>query len=1286
MRDGTPSSTSRASLSNRIADVRSAEPGPGVGREDGLDDAGTAFFLRDSGIQFVDLSLNLSLARLVGMRFLEEAAPIDADDGGQGIARVIHRVRLEDDVIQHPADGRPVPWSQTYAISGEEAVACFAGAWLPLPLLRVIEADEHAPEVFDHGPTNWARVFMGVPGERDTIPLTLAIDTAVLSAFSGGRAVPELAPCIDDVEEGTRFRLARDADDVAGFASDEWVERWTRAQIDAAFRRAGFDAAEEAEARPGELWHIGAYLTLLEVLGQGLNLPDVRLVSRAVDPAPVPTDLTIDLGHSRTHAVLMRAGSAPAGSAQMLVERGGVRPQGPHSADASTASDGHINPAVWPVRLRNVVHPLRPRPAVFDSAVAFTKNDMGDSAASRMSGRAQAFDWPSLVALGPRAVALQLSSGPQSVRCGLSAPLRYLWDKSPVSADWQAGVDGGDPAAPRMRTVSGALMTLLTNSGELVGADADGAGTQAPAVRPRFSRCSITTLVLAEIILQAIAQLTPPGEATPLKEADRSRPPSEPARSPAGGQDGEIAAGMGLARRLDGTPAVPGLRSITVQVGADLLPDELSQLMARARDAVDLVWSALRWDAPDVAPFDKPAIHFGRSNADTGQDAYFAGLLDGRYGGMVPQFLQGRGRVRAESSFAPAVRLGVLHVGGGATQLRITTHWSNTGDELLSREDFSGGLRWGGDDIVERIARELMAPQVFDAGLSDEAARAVAEDPSEPAADGRDTAAPDLVHRTRLSWYLAVAALRWAAFSGTVSGPLTRTARMADLLDLLAGAPGDTSGGRAVLLPDAVPALAPLEDARIVLDRAAISAIVSASSRQTLRPVLNALYEFECDDIVMSGWISRLPELRAAVVASMGARADRVLELDDMAGRLFSSRFVSDGELADHAGLREAALAIAGHHTVQPLVPDDGAEEAIAAAPLSTGDKEAAARGGPERGLRGLWGRASSPAGARGPRTSDAEVASEVTVEIMSPRGTAPMAPNALTSSGGASGAFSSTPLPSSADGHGLFAIYPRRPIHRWVEPGSGGDAAARKRSGFFMRPPDALGGLSNTRRESLAFELGQGAATARATPVPPGANLSGDPGGDGGYQTWSFQCDLPAMLEFASVLSHEWPTSPAYLLQFRARSNLGAVRLPLTITIQTSHQAGSDVQYRVTEARDANDVAIPPETLELRLQTLTDRRGFWLDTGVWPPGVHAASHAGSASAGPAAVAAATQLQPGAPLGSSPWFGNGGGGSGAPGSAQAWRSMGTDTRQHGDDATGPGTLTGFGGHSMGPAE
>ncbi|MEM1372422.1 MAG: virulence factor SrfB, partial [Pseudomonadota bacterium] len=102
-------------------------------------------------------------------------------------------------------------------------------------------------------------------------------------------------------------------------------------------------------------------------------------------------------------------------------------------------------------------------------------------------------------------------------------------------------------------------------------------------------------------------------------------------------------------------------------------------------------------------------------------------------------------------------------------------------------------------------------------------------------------------------------------------------------------------------------------------------------------------------------------------------------------------------------------------------------------------------------------------------------------------------------------------------------------------------------------------------------------------------------------FQTWSFQCDLPAVLEFASVLSHEWPTSPAYLLQFKARSNLGAVRLPVTITIQTSHHLDENVQYRITEAKDANDVIIPPETLELRLQTLPDRRGYWLDTGQLP-------------------------------------------------------------------------------------
>ncbi|MEM8626753.1 MAG: virulence factor SrfB, partial [Pseudomonadota bacterium] len=226
--------------------------------------------VRDSGIQLLDLTVNAGMARLVALRFLEELAQ---SDDGESAERVLHRVRLEDDVIAHPVDGRPVPWSQTYAIAGGQAMAHFAKAWLPLPILRVTGTDQRGFAEYDQGPGNWARVFVGPETPDALIRVTVAIDTSVLTAFGQGRAVPELAPTIDDVEDGAVFRVAYDADDVAGFVSEEWVEAWARAHLarSGAFRR-GEDGA------PGELWHVAAYLTFLETLGRGLELPDIMLI------------------------------------------------------------------------------------------------------------------------------------------------------------------------------------------------------------------------------------------------------------------------------------------------------------------------------------------------------------------------------------------------------------------------------------------------------------------------------------------------------------------------------------------------------------------------------------------------------------------------------------------------------------------------------------------------------------------------------------------------------------------------------------------------------------------------------------------------------------------------------------------------------------------------------------------------------------------------------------------------------------------------------------------------
>ncbi|MEL6748081.1 MAG: virulence factor SrfB, partial [Pseudomonadota bacterium] len=458
------------------------------------------------------------------------------------------------------------------------------------------------------------------------------------------------------------------------------------------------------------------------------------------------------------------------------------------------------------------------------------------------------------------------------------------------------------------------------------------------------------------------------------------------------------------------------------------------------------------------------------------------------------------------------------------------------------------------------------------------------------AGDGEAPADADAagdVHRARLVWNLAIAALRWSALgSGACAGApsnRTRTAKVGELLALLGG--GDAQLAKLLV---SAPALARYADAVLRLDDSELSQVITTATEAALRPVFNALYEFECDDVLLTGWVARLPAVRSRVASAMGGRPDRVLSFDHDTATLPFGPPLPTAPIADHAGLQESALAITRPFIAEPLMP--------------TAETQA-----PVRAADGTMRRFAEDSAVTGP-----------------------------------------------------FVLKPRARSEEWIEE-AGSGRSNRKRAGFFMRPQAARALGLNTNRENLAFELGQGEArgglgamsqmsgagrsaagargarglsgtgqgAGRGGKAGAGASgfgkngaagngfssgrdgsagsgagmMSRGPGDDpsSGFQTWSFQCDLPAVLEFASVLSHEWPTSPAYLLQFKARSNLGAVRLPVTITIQTSHHLDENVQYRITEAKDANDVIIPPETLELRLQTLPDRRGYWLDTGQLP-------------------------------------------------------------------------------------
>src|SRR5690606_27522731 len=125
---------------------------------------------------------------------------------------VLHALELDGTTLFHPVTGRPLTLDSTTFMSGQQGLAPFLGAWLPVPVLRVASEPRGTGETrasVETGPSNWARAIVTrKAGGRETpagISIVLAFDTSI-SAVATSQGRLDVAPTVDDVARQRTFR------------------------------------------------------------------------------------------------------------------------------------------------------------------------------------------------------------------------------------------------------------------------------------------------------------------------------------------------------------------------------------------------------------------------------------------------------------------------------------------------------------------------------------------------------------------------------------------------------------------------------------------------------------------------------------------------------------------------------------------------------------------------------------------------------------------------------------------------------------------------------------------------------------------------------------------------------------------------------------------------------------------------------------------------------------------------------------------------------------------------
>ncbi|WP_116132932.1 virulence factor SrfB [Tropicimonas sp. IMCC34043] len=625
-----------------------------------------------SGIQMLDFGFSVDDIDLKPSKFVERTT---GEVGGEVERTLLPYTGDEefDDKIEEGARDD----DDNYAIRPLAALEPFLDKWVPVPVLRLkSERGPDGAERYDPGPSSWARLRTTELPERDPVTghthrVQLALDTSLVAQNAADQYV---APEISDAEKPREFRLVSDPAHMDWFlrrlepAADGtladlqlWVSDWLK-ELFLAFKRAerpGRRITEDMLLYQFEHW--ARYLAYLRLINATCHPPKMRFVNTVSERdavTPVDVDLVLDVGNSRTCGI--------------LIERFPGEPR----VDLARS---------FPLEIRDLSRPEFHYSGLFESRVEFAEFRMGDDRFASRSGRRNAFMWPSFVRIGPEAVGLIQQEEGTETASGLSSPKRYLWDDTATQQDWRFHHHFDPNNLPKAVR---SAMRHLNEAGDVLEQvryeeqqrlRPKRATPTNQAIRPRFSRSSMFSFMLAEIIAHALVQINDPGSRSRRAQSD-------------------------LPRRLN---------RIILSLPTATSIQEQAIIRSRASGALRMVWAMLGIKETDSSIARRPTLLVEFDEASCTQLVYLYTEVTQKFDGRIDRFLELKGRMRPPPGGGapePSLRLACIDIGGGTTDLMITTFRGEANRVLHPEQNFREGFRLAGDDLVQRVISGIILP------------------------------------------------------------------------------------------------------------------------------------------------------------------------------------------------------------------------------------------------------------------------------------------------------------------------------------------------------------------------------------------------------------------------------------------------------------------------------------------------------------------------------------------------------------------------------------------------
>lgn len=352
-----------------------------------------------------------------GVVFHEVALPEDLPDVVSSFVLMKETKPGRDGVSVRRATGAEEP---DVEISALEHLPELTDRWLPVPYQL---SSPHCVQVY--------------LSRENGVRALLAIDTFEHADARGKHLDAAL-------DEGRPFRPL-DKDEHAGFLDHPETRELVRKM-----ERGGIEKAP---------FKLSALLEILAPL-----LPRIRF-SRIEAHAIVPVSLVLDLGNSRSTAVLVEA-----------------REKGLFAI---------------PLEIRSSSNPFQVSDEMFDSRITFLPSPFDEASAPVAVG--ESFTVPSLARMGREALDRALET-PHRYLCTLSGPKRYLWDDRLTDDRWHFAARIGGEYKP----VSGRMLKYIAEDTGGLELRQDGPSTPAD---PRYAPRAMMLFAIAEILFQALSQV-----------------------------------------------------------------------------------------------------------------------------------------------------------------------------------------------------------------------------------------------------------------------------------------------------------------------------------------------------------------------------------------------------------------------------------------------------------------------------------------------------------------------------------------------------------------------------------------------------------------------------------------------------------------------------------------------------------------------------------------------------------------------------------------------------------